>query len=235
MRFVPFASSSRGNCYLVDDGQTKVLLECGLSLKEIQRHLQHRLSDVAGMLLTHEHQDHAKAVTDLARRGIDCYMTEGTAKALGASGHRIKLVEPRRQFSLGTLEVLPFETQHDAAAPVGYLIYSRTTNDKLLYATDTFYIRYKFKGLTIIAVECNYSRDILLENVAKDLVPEAVRDRLGTSHFSLENVKEFLRANDLSNVQEIWLIHLSDSNSDAERFKREIQVLTGRPVYIAGE
>ena len=56
MRFVPFASSSRGNCYLVDDGQTKVLLECGLSLKEIQRHLQHRLSDVAGMLLTHEHR-----------------------------------------------------------------------------------------------------------------------------------------------------------------------------------
>ncbi len=234
MRFVPFASSSRGNCYLVDDGQTKVLLECGLSLKEIQRHLQHRLSDVAGMLLTHEHQDHAKAVTDLTRRGIDCYMTEGTAKALGASGHRIKLVEPRRQFSLGTLEVLPFETQHDAAAPVGYLIYSRTTNDKLLYATDTYYIRYRFPRLNYIMVECNYAADILEANVKRGSVPEVLKKRLLTSHFSLDNVKEFLKANDLSQVREIWLLHLSDGNSDAERFKREIQELTGKPVYVAG-
>ena len=53
------------------------------------------------------------------------------------------------------------------------------------------------------------------------------------SHFSLENVKEFLQANDLSKVQEIWLLHLSDGNSDAERFKREIQELTGKVVYIA--
>ena len=56
-----------------------------------------------------------------------------------------------------------------------------------------------------------------------------------TSHFSLENVKDFLRANDLSRVQEVWLLHLSDGNSDAERFKKEIMEVVGRPVYIAGE
>lgn len=52
------------------------------------------------------------------------------------------------------------------------------------------------------------------------------------SHFSLENIKKFLLANGLSRVQEIWLLHLSDGNSDAERFKREIQSLTGKPTYI---
>ena len=65
-------------------------------------------------------------------------------------------------------------------------------------------------------------------------VPVALKNRLLTSHFSLENVKEFLKANDLSRVQEIHLLHLSDGNSDAERFKREIMAVCGKPVYIAG-
>ena len=52
---------------------------------------------------------------------------------------------------------------------------------------------------------------------------------------ALENVKDILKANDLSKVNEIYLIHLSDGNSNAEQFKREIQELTGKPVYIAGE
>jgi len=63
-------------------------------------------------------------------------------------------------------------------------------------------------------------------------VPPALKKRILKSHFSLENVKEFLKANDLSRVQEIWLLHLSDGNSDAERFKREIQELTGKMVFI---
>jgi phosphoribosyl 1,2-cyclic phosphodiesterase len=75
--------------------------------------------------------------------------------------------------------------------------------------------------------------DILQENVAAGLVPTELKNRLMKSHFSLANVKEFLRANDLSRVQEIWLIHLSDGNSDAARFKREIQELTGKMVYVA--
>ena len=63
-------------------------------------------------------------------------------------------------------------------------------------------------------------------------MPPALKKRILKSHFSLENVKEFLKANDLSRVQEIWLLHLSDGNSDAERFKREIQELTGKMVFI---
>ena len=84
-------------------------------------------------------------------------------------------------------------------------------------------------------IECNYASDILYRNVENGSVPMVLKNRLLTSHFSLDNVKEFLKANDLSKVQEIWLLHLSDGNSDAERFKREIMELTGKPVYIAGE
>ena len=99
---------------------------------------------------------------------------------------------------------------------------------------STYYIRYRFPRLTHIMVECNYASDILQANVDVGLVHPAMRHRLLTSHFSLENVKEFLKANDLSQVREIWLLHLSDGNSDAERFKREVQALTAAPCTSPG-
>lgn len=226
------ASSSKGNCYLVDDGQTSLLLECGISFKDIQRQLNFKTSSIVGVLVTHEHMDHAKAVKDMIRSGIDCHMSKGTADALGVSGHRIKIIATKKQFQFGTWTILPFELQHDAAEPLGFLCVTMG-GEKLLYATDTYYCRYKFNGLTHIMVECNYSPDILSGNVESGRVPLVLKNRLLKSHFSLPNVKEFLKSNDLSKVQEIWLIHLSDGNSNAERFKREIQELTGKPVYVA--
>jgi phosphoribosyl 1,2-cyclic phosphodiesterase len=183
--------------------------------------------------MSHEHKDHSKAVTEVMKAGIDCYMSQGTAEAIGATGHRIKIVRSRETFQIGTWNILPFETQHDAKEPLGFLLVNQA-GEKLLFTTDTYYIKYRFKGLHFIMVECNYSLDILRKNVESGLVPQALKDRILQSHFSLENVKGFLQANDLSRVREIWLIHLSGDNSDAERFKREIQELTGKAVYIAG-
>jgi len=176
--------------------------------------------------------DHCKAVKEIMRAGIDCYMSRGTAEALGVSGHRLNIIKAKQQFRIGTWAILPFETQHDSAEPLGFLLVNQA-GDKLLYATDTYYIRYKFHGLTHIMVECNYAADILKRNVEAGAVPKELKGRILKSHFSLENVKQFLRANDLSRVREIWLLHLSDGNSDAERFKWEIQSMTGKPVYIA--
>lgn len=225
------ASGSKGNCYHITDGRTPLLLECGISFREIQKGLNFRVSEVAGCLITHEHKDHCKAVQDAVKAGIECYMSTGTAEALGANSHRINTIKTKKQFQLGSWTVLPFETQHDAKEPLGFLL-ANQDGDKLLYATDTYYVRYRFQGLTHIMVECNYAPDILAKNVEDGLVPPALKNRLLQSHFSLENVKEFLKANDLSKVQEIWLLHLSDGNSDAERFKREVQELTGKMVFI---
>lgn len=235
IEILPLASGSRGNCYHITDGSTPLLLECGIPFREIQKGLHFRVSEVAGCLVSHEHKDHSKAVKDVVKAGIDCYMSQGTAGVLAVSGHRINIIKAKQQFQLGTWTVLPFETQHDAAEPLGFLLWSQETKEKLVYLTDTFYTRYKFHQLNYIMAECNYAKDILDENIAKGLVSLVQKKRLLQSHFSLENVKEFLKANDLSQVREIWLLHLSDRNSDAERFKREIQELTGKPVYVAGE
>ncbi|WP_027339956.1 MBL fold metallo-hydrolase [Halonatronum saccharophilum] len=228
------ASSSKGNCYWVSDGKTPLLLECGISFKDIKRGIGFRTSEIAGCLISHEHGDHSKAIKDVARAGIDCYMSQGTAEALGLESHRIKLVSSRVQFKLGTWTILPLEVQHDALEPLGYLLVNQE-GEKLLFATDTYYIKYKFEGLTYIMVECNYAKDILDENVRAGKVPAAHRNRLLESHFELNNVKKFLKVNDLSKVKEIHLLHLSDGNSDEGRFKREIQELTGKMVFIAGE
>lgn len=227
----PLASGSRGNCYHATDGKTPLLLECGIGIQSIRRWLNFKLSSIAGVLISHEHKDHCRAVLDVMWAGVDCYMSQGTAEALGVDGHRVKIVRPKEQFKVGTWTALPFSTQHDAADPLGFLLASQT-GDKLLFATDTYYVRYKFRGLNYIMVECNYSLGILQKNAAQ--VPLAIKKRILRSHFSLENVKEFLKANDLSKVQEIWLLHLSDDNSDAEYFKREIQKLTGKMVFVAG-
>ncbi|MDI3548162.1 MAG: hypothetical protein PWR10_1814 [Halanaerobiales bacterium] len=225
------ASGSQGNCYRVTDGSTPLLLECGIRFKDIQRGLNFRVSEIAGCLISHEHQDHCKAARDIIKAGIDCYMSQGAKEAIGITGHRIRTIKAKQQLEIGTWTILPFETQHDAAEPLGFLM-ATGDGDKLLYATDTYYVRYKFVGLTHIMVECNYCPDILKANVANGLVPVELKNRLLQSHFSLKNVKEFLKANDLSKVQEIWLLHLSDDNSDAERFKREIQELTGKMVFV---
>jgi len=230
--FRVIASGSSGNCYRIGDGRSTLLLEAGIRFKEIREALAFRISGLAGCLVTHEHGDHAKAVKDMIRAGVDCYMSQGTAEALGVSGHhRIHVIKDRHRFSVGTWQVIPFATIHDAREPLGFFVASGDT--RFLFATDTMYILHRFPGMTHIAVECNYDPGILRANVDAGLVDQHVRRRVIGSHMSLQTCKEFLLANDLSRVKQIWLIHLSADNSDAERFKREIQALTGKEVYVA--
>lgn len=226
------ASGSKGNAYHIDDGQTQLLLECGIPFKDIRKALDFNTSKLAGCLVTHEHKDHCGGLNDVLKAGINVYMSLGTKEAIGIQHHRIKTVEAKKKFTIGTWTILPFDVEHDVSEPLGYLLVNEQ-GEKLLFATDTYYIRYRFLGLTHLLIECNYSLEILNDNINEGRVPAVMKKRLLQSHFSLENVKEFLKANDLSKVQEIHLLHLSDNNSDEALFKEEIQKLTGKVVYIA--
>lgn len=227
------ASGSSGNCYKVSDGQTSLLLECGIPFREIQKKLNFKLYEVDGCLISHEHGDHSKAIMELLKSGIDVYTSKGTAAPFENDIFKAIHVEAEKQFQVGTFDILPFDTQHDAAEPLGFILYSRVTKEKLLFATDTYYVKYRFGSLNYIMVECNYAIDILRANSEAGKLPLALKNRLLQSHFELSNVKKFLQSNDLSKVKEIYLLHLSDGNSDEKRFKREIQELTGKPVIIA--
>jgi phosphoribosyl 1,2-cyclic phosphodiesterase len=233
MEIKTLASSSTGNAYILSDGHTSLLLECGIPIDKLKKSCNYRLSGILSCLVTHEHKDHSKASKDVMAAGIDLYCSEGTAEAAELSGHRLHIIKAEQQFKIGSWIIKPFSTQHDAKEPLGFLI--ANGEDKLLFATDTFYLRYKFKGLTHIMLECNYDLQTLDENIATGYVDERRRSRLLRSHMSLQQCKATLQANDLSRMKEIHLIHLSFKNSDAPRFKREIQQITGKRVYIAGQ
>jgi phosphoribosyl 1,2-cyclic phosphodiesterase len=153
------ASGSSGNAYLVSDRHTTLLIECGISYRKIQQKLNFRTAEIDACLVTHEHKDHSKASKDILKAGIDIYISQGTKEALELVGHRINIIKAKQQFKIGTWVILPFDTQHDAVEPLGFLLYSNATKEKLLYVTDTAYIRYQFKGLTHIMIECNYSTE----------------------------------------------------------------------------
>lgn len=229
------ASSSSGNCYYVSDGVSSLLLECGIRLSAIKQGLGFAISKLSGCLVTHEHQDHAKSVSDMIGIGVDVYLTAGTADEINLSRHhRLHYVKSMQSIDIGTFRVLPFAVNHDAVEPVGYLVCSKATGERLLFVTDTYYVEYRFEGaIDYVLVECNYSLDIVNRNVENGLLPAEHKSRLMRSHFELSNVKRFLQAQNLNVTREIWLLHLSDGNSDEERFRREIMAATGCAVYVA--
>lgn len=226
------ASGSSGNATLISDGDTALLLDAGKSIKELERGSGFTLSRASACLITHEHQDHSKAWKDIVKRGIDVYASEGTLKAIGAESHRAKAVFPLKRFVVGTFTIMGFDVKHDAAEPMGYLIHSTKTSENVLYVVDTAYIKYSTAGLTHIIVECNHGEQELRSSVDDGIITPELAVRIAKNHFSLERLIDFLKANDLSKAKEIHLVHLSDNNSNEERFKKEVQRATGALVYV---
>jgi phosphoribosyl 1,2-cyclic phosphodiesterase len=211
MKIDILASSSQANAYRIDDGDKTILIECGMRFKALRQALNFKVSGLAACFVTHEHQDHARALPELLRAGVDCYMSRGTAEALGVKGHRVHIIKALKQFKLGSWTVLPFDTVHDAAEPLGFLLASG--NEKLLFATDTAYIKYRFKGLTHLLIEKNYDLDVLNRNIEAGTVNRAMKNRLLHSHMSAATCEAFLAAQDLSKIVYHEFIHQSSLNS----------------------
>ena len=229
-------SSSSGNCYRINDGKTALLLEAGLPIARIKKAIGFSLSSISGCLISHEHGDHSKAIPDLLKAGIDCYMSMGTAREKGvADHHRVIIRGAGEIFSVGSWRVMPFRTIHDCVEPLGFLLRSDETGEKLLFATDTAFMANRFNGLTHVMVECNYDEESLTESVNFGKITMGQYERIVATHFGLENVVEFLKANDLSRLKEIHLMHLSNGNSREILMIDVIQRLTGVPVYSCCE
>lgn len=228
----PIASGSSGNAYYISDGKSSLLLDAGITLTKIQVGCDYSVSRLSGCLVTHGHSDHVKAAKDLAKFGVNIYTSQGTIDMANLKGHRIHKVKALEQFEVGTFTILPFDVEHDVPEPLGFLVYSKETKEKLLYLTDTYYIRYIFKGLTHILIEANYDPDVLLSNIRINYMDSGRAKRVITSHMSIDTTIQTLKSFDLSLVKQIYLLHLSNDNSNAELFKERVQAITGKEVYI---
>ena len=235
MKFIPLASSSHGNAYLVEDGETRLLLECGVTWSKLKKLSGYYLSNISGCLITHEHGDHAKCFDKIINCGIPVYATNGTKNALNCSLIDTFLKDKNGQYqplAIGSYYVLPFRTFHDAAEPVGFLIQSRADGDKLVFATDTVSLGYQFPGVGIMAVECNHG-DHLVKRIA-ELPSGAAKHlkRASNTHMSLARCCGFLQKLDKSWLREVWLIHLSDAFSDEITFRQAAELAVGERVRV---
>lgn len=222
MRFEALASSSHGNVYLVTDGDTRLLVECGVSHRKLQQLLGFSASDIDACLITHEHKDHSGCVQQLLSSGVSVSMTRGTAESLELPDTLMELAEEIKageQFTVGSIDILPFATFHDAAEPVGFCMQSRLDGDILVYAIDTVNLPYVFPGVGTLAVEANFDKAIL-ERCEK--MPEKVRHRVANTHMEIDVLCGILKRMDLSRCREIYLLHLSDATSHEGHFINKV-------------
>lgn len=239
MKLHVLGSSSAGNGYLLDNGKTALLIEAGVGVKSVCRCLNYDLSRLQGVLISHEHGDHAKHACQLIKRGIHVYTSKGTAKNLkdvDPDSPFLNIVDPYTPFHVGAaFKVMAIRVNHDAAEPFGFFIEIRENGDRqnLIFATDTKNFPFEVKEAQTWMIECNYSESILAKNVSKGIIDPIQANRVRASHLSLSSCAKALLKNDLRHTQRIVLLHLSDRNSNAEQFQNTIDALTGRPTYVA--
>ena len=153
--------------------------------------------------------------------GIDCYTSKETINHLGLTGHRLNVIADQVPVSIGNFKIVPFFVPHNLPN-LGFLI-SHPETGKILFATDCAYIPHKFVGLSSIMLEINYEDSILTS------------ERAVGCHLSLDTALSFLRANDLSRVHSIVLLHLSASNSNEKQFIKAVQAVAPNCKVIAAD
>ena len=231
MKLKVLGSSSKGNCYLFIGETETLIIDAGINLKKVKEALNFDLSNVSGLLLDHSHGDHSKFVESFMNAGIDCYSSKECFNELDITHHRAHEIKEQVLYKVGGFKVIPFPLQHEVKN-YGFLV-SHPECGNFCFVTDTHFCRYRFKNLNNILIEANHDINIIDERLMEGKGNPALMNRIITSHMEINTTREFLASNDLSKVNSIVLIHLSDSNSDAERFQREIKDQTGKNVHVA--
>ena len=234
MNLLVLGSSSAGNAYLLtaSNGE-RLLIECGVRHTELLRAMDFDLANLSGCLLSHEHGDHAREVRWVTSRRIPLYCSHGTAEALGIQDDpMLHPLTSKQQVQVGSFSVLPFDAQHDAREPLGFLI-EHPEMGRLVFLTDSYLLRYRFPKVNHWLIKCNYSKELIEERLALGALHPAQYKRTLRSHMSLDACRTTLLRHDLRLARQIILLHLSDGNADEGLCLRTIQDATGLPTVVA--
>ena len=204
---------------------TRLLIDCGLNLTDTERRLA-RLglapSDIDGMLITHEHGDHAHGVFEFAAaHNIVVYLTYGTMLAMRAEGKliegvRMVFINGRQSEAIGGMLVIPFTVPHDAREPVQFILSDGSR--KLGVLTDigapTAHVVQMLSGLEGLVLECNYDRELLWRGDYPKWLKERIAGPFG--HLDNEDSGRLLAALDRSKLKHVIGAHLSQHNNKPE-------------------
>jgi phosphoribosyl 1,2-cyclic phosphodiesterase len=222
IRFASLGSGSAGNALLVEHGATCLMLDCGFGLRETVTRLQ-RLSrtpsDLAGILVTHEHGDHVAGVFRLARKfNLPVWMTHGTWTACRETDFNLdlRLIDSHRSLSIGSVEIQPFPVPHDAREPVQYVFSG--SGIRLGVLTDigepTAHVCAMLSGCAGLVLEFNHDAEML----ERSAYPASLKRRIAGRHGHLENsvAASLLERIDCSGLQNLVAAHLSERNNRPE-------------------
>lgn len=225
MKLKCLSSGSCGNCYTLtaDDGET-LLLDVGIPIIDIKRGLGWNVKSVVGAIVTHHHKDHSQSVVDLEVMGIPVFKPYENFEPMAIGRGKWKI----QSFDLTTLDGKWTHTNADGTeCPCYGFLITNPEMGKLLYVTDTEFVKWRFADVNHILISCNYQKKYIDdENVAK-------RNHVLRGHMELETVKDFVLANKTDSLQNVILCHLSRDNANAEEMVEEVQKVVKCPVYVA--
>ena len=227
MKMAVLASGSSGNSIYLATDNTALLIDAGLSGKEIERRMKSielNPEDISAILVTHEHGDHIKGAGVLSRRyNIPIYASAGTWKASKKKLGKISKGFERTiedSWQLGDFDITSFPIPHDAAEPVGYVISDGEVNFGLAtdigYITDDLYDH--LKDLDCILLEANHDIDLLREGSYPGMLKRRIRGNEGhlSNDETAELLPELLKENKKSSCPVVLLSHLSAENNRPE-------------------
>jgi len=225
LRFAAIGSGSKGNCLVAEADGTRVLLDCGLSPRETERRLARiglAPSDLAGILVTHEHDDHAgQAYPFAALHRLPVWLTYGTQAALAESGKVAGVVETRTidgrtAFAIGGIEVQPYTVPHDAREPVQFVLSDGAFRLGVLtdIGVSTAHVEMTLSGCDALVLECNHDHDMLRDGDYPKWLKERIAGPFG--HLSNAAAEKLLAALERSRLKHVLAAHLSHQNNRPE-------------------
>ncbi len=219
MIFGTLFSGSKGNCSIISDGETHILIDAGRSLKYITESLSTlglNMSDISDIFITHEHSDHISALRVICKRypSIRIHAALGTARAISDScGECLTVHPPIFELDVGSMHISSFPIPHDAASPVGYRI--KCGEHTLGYGTDIGYINESVRrgllGCDMAILESNHDPEMLMCGPYSELL----KMRIASERGHLSNDASAGLASDMADdgCTHIILAHLSETNN----------------------
>lgn len=221
-------TGSTGNAYAIVDDEDILLIECGVPWKKILKMIDYRLSDVRGCLMSHRHIDHSLCYKKLMESGVPIYTNDETVEYFEVtSGELMTGLPEKRTINLeNKFEITPFYVPHDDVPNYAFII-ELSNGSRLLYATDFLLLPYRFKKMRLnhLLIECNHNDELVDKNEVK--FEHSLR-----GHSSLSVVKEIIRANKTSDLQNIALCHLSEDWSNPDVMLQGIKKVAGSLVNV---
>ncbi|MAV27374.1 MAG: MBL fold metallo-hydrolase [Gammaproteobacteria bacterium] len=218
MRIASLGSGSHGNGTVIDDGDTRLLIDAGFSLKEITRRLKRidlTPADITAVLVTHEHADHSHGVGPLVRKfKLPMYMTHGTHRALSPGLlPSLRLINPHQTFQIGKFVVEPVIVPHDAREPCQFVFHHG--DDSLGVLTDlghiSSFVMDRFGACDGLLLECNHDLEMLRAGPYPGRLKRRVGGELG--HLNNQQAAGLLNKADLNRLRLLVLSHLSEVNN----------------------